>query len=199
VGTFADAVRIAETELGAKSTKLLLRDGTMVPGAVMFSKVAGTEPALRLHDRLEPYGAYLLPVQYGMPPVDADAQVGAEPRAIHVAGEPDLIGLLPTTDKFEVVRLLGTNGNGKHDNAEVVAWLRKLEQSQPFSVFAAGYDFVDLAFSEPLTDAPALAHELNSFCPDTWASGPGLLYEGPPETLLAAQLQQTPLFHCWWD
>jgi hypothetical protein len=150
-------------------------------------------------EQLRQRGAYLLIVSHGIPGGNFTTNGVDGPVAGSTPARPDLVALLPTADQFEAVKLIATDGNGQHDNAEIVAWLRELNQAQAFILFGAGIDFVDGIFPEPVRDPRGLAHRIYSFCPDTWDSGPALFEPGPPEVHLAEHLERDRAFFCWWD
>jgi hypothetical protein len=195
---FAVAVRTAEAKLKSKSSPILLRSGDVIPGGVMLLSPDGLTALGGLHDQLEAFGAYLFIVEHGMPPVQfGPGPDGAVPAAREA--EPDKLGLFPTTDKFEVVRMVGTNGNRLHSAAELLSWLRDLDRSHPFVLVGAGVDFVEGVFRSPVQDPEALARNVYSFCPDFWDQGIGLTKEGPAEAGVAKYFTSERYFYFWWD
>jgi hypothetical protein len=155
--------------------------GEPVPGAVMFHADHGLERVAACHDRLEAAGSFLFLL---------------EPTQEH---GPDTLGLAPTTDKFEVIQLVGTNANRLHSPAEVLIWLRQLDQTQPFVLVGAGIDFVQGAFVAPVRDPVGMAHNVHSFCPDFWNQGLGLFIKGEPEAEIAKYFTSQRAFFFWWD
>jgi hypothetical protein len=177
---FAAAVRQAESLLGVPAVPMVVA-GEPVQGAVMFHVEHGLDRMLSLHDRLAAMGSYLFLLE----PIQEQG--------------PDTLGLAPTTDKFEVIRTVGTTGNGLHSSAEVLAWLHRLDQTQPFELVGAGADFVQGAFVEPVRDPVGMAHDVYSFCPDFWKQGLGLFIKGEPETEIAKYFASDQTFFFWWD
>jgi len=177
---FAAAVRQAETLLKVQAVPMVVA-GEPVHGAVMFHVDHGLDRVLDFHDRLEAMGSYLFLL---------------EPIQEH---DPDTLGLAPTTDKFELVRMVGTTGNGLHSSAEVLAWLHQLDQAQPFQLVGVGVDFVQGAFVEPVRDPVGMAHNVYSFCPDFWLQGLGLFIKGDPEIEIAKYFASNQAFFFWWD
>jgi len=177
---FAAAVQLAESLLKVQSVPMLVA-GEPVPGAVMFHVNNGLDRVLDFHGRLEAKGSYLFLL-----------------RPIEEHG-PDTVGLVPTTDKFEVVRIVGTNGNGLHSSEEVLAWLRQLDQVQPFELVGVGADFVQGAFVEPVRDPARMAQSVYSFCPDFWDQGLGLFVKGDPEAEIERYFASDQTFFFWWD
>lgn len=106
------------------------------------------------------------------------------------AGDRDEVAVLPTTDQFEVLFAMGTNGvNSGHGPEDIVAWLRKLEREQPFKITAAGWDFVGGTFTSRIKNPKALANRMLDFCSDL-----------EDARAVEAQLRKSParLFF-WWD
>jgi len=170
-----------------------------IAGAVMFRTSNGLGFVLAHREKLATLGAYLLVIEHGTPSVDVHSGSGANDKVTTLKAELDHVGLLAVTDQFEVVRLLGTNGNRQHDNPQIVAWLREVDRAQPLVLLGAGYDFVEGAFRSAIREPRVLAHDIYSFCPDAWDAGPALIEKGPPEPLIAQHLAAENVFYCWWD
>ena len=184
--------------LDVPAEPMRLRDGELVPNAAMFKLPyeKGLDAVGQFHDRLLNFGTYFLIIDHGMP---ATTVTSEQTGSTQVPSDPDLVGLFPTTDQFDVVRRVGTDGNGRQTNAQIIAWLRRLNETQPFAIIGAGFDFVQGVFFDPLKDPKAVAHLYYSFCPDAWNAGPAMLEKGPPEDLLAKHLADERTFYCWWD
>jgi hypothetical protein len=110
-----------------------------------------------------------------------------------IAGHPDKVGLLPTADKYAVMAALDTNGdNYGIGTAGVIAWMKELEQEQPFVLTGIGSDYLEGCFTTPVKDPNALAKRMYQFCPDIVDQG--------VETVgkLARELRKGNLYF-WWD
>jgi hypothetical protein len=110
-----------------------------------------------------------------------------------ISGQPDKVGLLPTTDKYAVMAALDTNGdNYSIGTAGVIAWMKELEQEQPYVLTGIGFDYMEGYFTGPVKDPDALAKRMYQFCPDIVDQG--------VETVgkLARELQKGSLYF-WWD
>jgi hypothetical protein len=100
---------------------------------------------------------------------------------------PDTIALLPTKDKYDVLAAVETEGpNSEKYNADVIAFLRELEKTQPFELTEAGTDFLAGRFTTPVQDVAGLAKKLEEFCPD-------VEQEAQVKALKKGQL------FLWWD
>jgi hypothetical protein len=177
---FAAVIHLAETLLEVHAEPMDV-GGELVPDAVMFHVNGGLDRVLDFHERLAAKGSYLFLL---------------EPVQEH---GPDTLGLVPTIDQFEVVRIVGTNGNGLHSSEEVLAWLRQLHQAQPFLLVGMGVDFVQGAFVEPVRDPAGMAHNVYAFCPDFWNQGLGLFSKGDPEAEIERYFAANQTFFFWWD
>jgi hypothetical protein len=110
-----------------------------------------------------------------------------------IAGNPDKVGLLPTTDKYAVMAAMDTNGdNYDIGTAGVIAWMKELEQGQPFVLTGIGFDYLEGFFTGPVKDSNALAKRMYQFCPDIVDQGVGDISK------LAKELQKGSLYF-WWD
>ncbi|HEY4157221.1 MAG TPA: DUF4253 domain-containing protein [Polyangiaceae bacterium] len=183
---FEAAISTAESLLGGKAAILALSDSPddKIPAGRMFTTTDGLKKVVDLHDRLEAQGAYLFLLDSGM------------------GFKPDRLGLLPTTDKYQVLETMQTNGNHAHTHAEVMAWLHELDRSDPWLLLGASYDFVDGFFVDPVHDPNALAQNVLTFCPDFYYQGIGLDPEKkgvPPLALTEEYFRTERTFHFWWD
>jgi Domain of unknown function (DUF4253) len=106
---------------------------------------------------------------------------------------PDRVGLLPTTDKYAVMAALETNGdNYDIGTAGVIAWMKELEQEQPYVLTGIGFDYMEGNFTSPVKDPAGMARRMYQFCPDIVDQG--------VETVaaLANDLKKGTLYF-WWD
>jgi hypothetical protein len=110
-----------------------------------------------------------------------------------IDGEPDKVGLLPTTDKYAVIAAMATNGeNYDIGTAGVIAWMKELEAEQPFVLTGIGFDYLEGNFTAPVKDASALARRMYQFCPDIVDQGTDTV------EALAKELRKGRLYF-WWD
>lgn len=111
-----------------------------------------------------------------------------------IDGRLDRVAILPTADKYAVLEAIGTSGaNCGLSNADVVAWLRALEQHAPFILPGVGTDFLELEFEQPLRDAKQWASRIYEFCPDAVDQGIGSVAR------LEKHLQRNKGLSLWWD
>lgn len=107
--------------------------------------------------------------------------------------EPDKVGLLPTTNKYEVMAVMETNGdNYDIGTSGVIAWMKELESEQPFVLTGIGFDYLEGRFTSPIKDTRALARRMYQFCPDIVDQGTDTVES------LARELGDGHLYF-WWD
>lgn len=111
-----------------------------------------------------------------------------------IGSHTDRVALFPRSDRYEILRLMGTNGwNYGIGPDSIVAWLRALERDHPFALTGMGFDWVEGRFRSAIRDADALARRFYAFCPDIVDQG--------TETVdaLARELGESQRLYCWWD
>ena len=105
----------------------------------------------------------------------------------------DEVGLLPPGDKYAVMAAMRTNGdNYQIGTAGVIAWMKELEQEQPFVLTGIGLDFMEGRFIAPVKGPRQLARRVYQFCPDIVDQGVGT------GSSLAGELRKGRLC-LWWD
>ena len=180
---FPDAVGVLERLAGAKATPLVGLDSVgdsvvtegfavSVPPARAERLVAAAQP------RFLEKGFYLFRSE----------------QHFGIAGHPDRVALFPHSDRYEILRLMGTNGaNYGIGPDSIVAWLRALERDHAFVLTGMGFDWVEGRFRSAISDADALARRFYAFCPDIVDQG--------TETLdaLVRELRESRQLYCWWD
>jgi uncharacterized protein len=109
-------------------------------------------------------------------------------------GENAELVLFPTSDKFAVIAAVGTEGaNYSVQTADVIAWLRNLEQQNSFALRCCAHDLVGGDFLGPVKSAKKLAEQITEFCPSCMDEG----FETPEE--LARVLTKSKNFLLRWD
>jgi hypothetical protein len=102
--------------------------------------------------------------------------------------ENDRIAALPTTDKYDVVLAMQTSGpNWNITTQKVIAWLRKLEKTQPFILTGASHEHIRGRFTTRIKDVEELAMRILDFSPDL---------DNFDELL--TKLPRTGQFMLWW-
>ncbi|TYQ23469.1 ankyrin repeat domain-containing protein [Pseudanabaena sp. UWO310] len=107
---------------------------------------------------------------------------------------PHRLWILPTTDKYEAIAAMGTNGyNYGIGTGYVLKWLRELEEEQPFVITIIRGDLLSGRFLTPIQDPEELAERMYEFCPDLVDQGCGSVEN------LADSLKTSDNLYFWWD
>jgi hypothetical protein len=110
-----------------------------------------------------------------------------------INGQPDKVGLLPTTDLYSVMAVMETNGDNYNIGTDgVIAWMKELHEEQSFMLTGIGFDYLEGYFTESVKDPEGLAKRMYQFCPDIVDQGAGSVSE------LARELKKGTLYF-WWD
>lgn len=111
-----------------------------------------------------------------------------------LADDDELLAILPTSDQFEVVAAMGTNGvNYGQLMSDVVAGLHKIYEMAPFRISKVAHDTVEAIFDAPPNDPKELAKFLYEFCPDIVDQGVGTVRK------LEKSLKDGRDLFLWWD
>ena len=177
---FQDAIQEATALLGAEPQSLLppLEEEEVLGGVSFKVPHEKIDPILTdLHEQFLEMGFYFFRYDNGY----------------GFNGKPDAVAMLPTTDKYAVVALMMTSGNDFYvPNSGVIAWLKELEQEQPFVLSGIGYDYLEGIFTTSIKDPGALAERMYQFCPDIVEQGTDTVDE-------LAQILQSGCLYFWWD
>lgn len=107
----------------------------------------------------------------------------------------DIVGLLPTSEKYVVLAYLQTDGlNYGITTERIIDWLRELEAEEPFVVTEAGLDFVGGRFLQGVRRPGRLAERMFAFCPDIVEQGIGSVANLEKELA-----KPRPPLYLWWD
>lgn len=113
----------------------------------------------------------------------------------HVGFEsPSTISIIPSHNKFDILRLQKTDGiNYDVENEDVINKLKEWDKQYGIDIVGADYDWVDLILLKQIEDVPKLAKEVYSFCPDVVDQGVGTIEE------LEKILKEHNRVYLWWD
>jgi hypothetical protein len=112
----------------------------------------------------------------------------------HFGHGPDRLAILKTTDQFDALRTMSTNGvNYGLEPSDVLARLREWHDRYGLAIKGAGGDFVEATFVTHPRDMRRFAEEVYAFCPDVVEQG--------TETVeaLAEEMQRENTLYLWWD
>lgn len=137
---------------------------------------------------------------------DAAKKAVAELRAtlgheyiVFIAGRnygysPDQVGILRSSDQFEPLRIMQTNGwNYDIGPDAVIQQLQEWHTAYGLDIHGAGFDWVEASFEKQPEDMLAFAEIVYGWCPDVVDQG--------TETVerLAQEMAQSNTLYLWWD
>jgi len=184
-------------ELTAAEREIVAQAGVSDGVARRLKAAAGGGPLRRLIQpfSLDPVAAIAAPVVPGR--VDAaldDLRPQAEAaghlafhahRGYGLRGEPDQIAVLRSSDPYDILRTLQTDGaNYEVYNDDLIARLKGWEALCSFRIVGADADWVELEFLTLPGDLAAFARDVYAFCPDTIDQG---FYFPAEQDLMAAE------------
>lgn len=106
----------------------------------------------------------------------------------------DRIGILKTTDQYEILRVMHTDGDDYGiSNQDVIERLKEWEKSAHFDIVGADNDWVEIEFKSLPRDLKAFGEEVYDFCPDAVNQGPGSVED------LVLDIKRTKRLFLWWD
>lgn len=154
-------------------------DPIYMPGFVFEETEMNTEKILEeLHDSLKAKGYYLFVLErnYGM------------------ANQKDMMAILKTTDQFEVLKHIETNGiNYDIDTDSVVAIMKGFDKRYQLDLIGANGEWCEFIIKGENVDWKKLAEEAYLVCPDIVDQGVGSIED------LVTSMQQTKRLYFWWD
>jgi len=154
-------------------------DPIYMPGLVFEETEVNTERILEeLHDRLKTKGYYLFVLErnYGM------------------ANQKDMMAILKTTDQFEVLEHIETNGiNYGIETDSLVKIMREFDKKYRFDLIGANGEWCEFIIKGENVDWKELAEEAYRVCPDIVDQGVGSMED------LITSMQQTKRLYFWWD
>lgn len=111
-----------------------------------------------------------------------------------ISGQPDNVSVLRTSDPYEAMRIMGTNGDNYGIGTErVIAQLKKWDAAHGLSFHGVGFDWLEAKFKRQPSNMLSFAKEVYAFCPDVVDQGAGTV------TKLADEMKRTNSLYLWWD
>ena len=150
---------------------------------IMASGIVVSVPEVKTDHALSSLRRQLHPLKYTPFVVEMNAGLKIEK-----------IGILKGTDKYEILRIMHTNGDDYDiSNQDVIERLKEWEIHSPFDIIGADNDWVEIEFRSLPRDLKAFAEEVYDFCPDAVDQGPGSV-KG-----LIKDIIRTKRLFLWWD
>jgi len=106
----------------------------------------------------------------------------------------NIIGVLKTTDQFQVLKQVGTNGiNYEITNDSLLSIIKTFHQQIELELIGAGRDWCEFVIKKDSKNWKKLANEIYEVCPDIVDQGIGSVDE------LAEEMKKTKRLYFWWD
>lgn len=115
-------------------------------------------------------------------------------RNFGIDRQEDEVGILKTTDEYEILRVQHTNGyNYDIGPEEIVAKLKEWDNRYSLDIIGADLDWFEARFSKTPNNMTAFAKEVYEFCPDVVDQGTETVEK------LAEEMSREKTIYCWWD
>ena len=115
-------------------------------------------------------------------------------RHFNIDNRPDHIAVLRTTDKFEVLRQIQTDGiNYDITNDSLINIIRYFDDKYSLDLVGASGDWCEFLIKKEPSDWLALAEEVYEVCPDVVDQGAGTVQA------LADEMKRNKRLYFWWD
>lgn len=106
----------------------------------------------------------------------------------------DNIAVLKTTDQYQVLKQIQTNGiNYDIETDSLIKIIKQFDKKYSLELVGASGDWCEFIIHKPPTDWLALANEVYKICPDVVDQGAGDV------EALAEELKRTKSLYFWWD
>lgn len=115
-------------------------------------------------------------------------------RNFGIGGQNDELGILKTTDEYEILRVKHTNGyNYDIDSQEIITKLKEWDNRYQLEIVGADFDWFEAEFLKTPDNMIAFAEEVYEFCPDVVEQGTETVEK------LAEEMKREQTIYCWWD
>jgi hypothetical protein len=111
-----------------------------------------------------------------------------------IDNKPDVIAVLKSKDKFEILRQVQTDGiNWDIDNDSLINLIKKFDKKYSLELVGAGDDWCEFKITNDVKDWVRLAKEAYKVCPDIVDQGTQTVAK------LAEEMKRTKRLYFWWD
>ncbi len=111
-----------------------------------------------------------------------------------IEGHPNTLAILKTTDKYQILRQVGTNGiNYDITNDSLLHIIKTFDQKYGLQLTGASGDWCQFKINMPPVNWLTFAKEAYKVCPDIVEQGAGDVDN------LAEEMQRTGVLYFWWD
>ena len=107
---------------------------------------------------------------------------------------PDSIGIIPSTDQFDILRVRNTDGiNYDIDKDSVLVLVRQWHAQYDLEITGAALDWFEARIRRPPANYREFADVLFKVCPDIVTQGTNTV------EALVVEMRRSNLLYCWWD
>ncbi|MDU1889541.1 MAG: DUF4253 domain-containing protein [Dysgonomonas sp.] len=111
-----------------------------------------------------------------------------------IGGKADRLAILKTTDKYEILSNIRTNGaNYNIDPDSLITIIKDFDKKYSLELIGASGDWCEFIVHNEKTDWRQLAKEAYAVCPDIVDQGTGTILA------LERELRMTKRLYFWWD
>ena len=115
-------------------------------------------------------------------------------RNFGISKKPDILGILKTTDKYQILKQVQTDGiNWEIDNDSLLNVIKKFDKKYSLDLIGASGDWCEFKINKEPQNWLTLAKEAYKVCPDIVDQGSETVEK------LAAEMKQTKRLYFWWD
>lgn len=112
----------------------------------------------------------------------------------NIGHKPDKIGVLKTTDKYEVLKLVSTDAiNYDITNDSLLKIIKTFDKKYSLELIGAAGDWCEFIIHNEPKDWTAFAKEVYKVCPDVVDQGTGSV------EALATEMKKNKRLYFWWD
>lgn len=111
-----------------------------------------------------------------------------------LSNDLDKIGVLKTTDQFQILKQIETDGiNYEITNDSLISIMKEFDKKYSIDLIGASGDWCEFAIQREPDDWMQLAREVYKVCPDVVEQGTGTIQ------VLADEMKKTKHLYFWWD
>jgi hypothetical protein len=115
-------------------------------------------------------------------------------RNFGINDKPDILAILKTVDKYQILKLVQTDGiNWEIDNDSLLNLIKRFDKKYSLDLIGASSDWCEFKISKEPQNWLTLAKEAYKVCPDIVDQGSGTVEK------LAAEMKQSKRLYFWWD
>lgn len=115
-------------------------------------------------------------------------------RNFGIGGKSDILGVLKTVDKYQILKQVQTNGiNWEIDNDSLINIIKVFDKKYSLDLLGASGDWCEFKINKNPSNWLTLAKEAYKVCPDIVDQGSGDVEK------LAKEMEQSARLYFWWD